>query len=169
MDGRAKLSFADNYYKGSKRNSPLFLPFTLKSNNNFRIVGTTADIAVVAYGESLQKLFAHAAEGLIFVFAEPDQIEKIEKRVIKLPGSDIENLMVKWLNEILYFFEVKEFLGKEFKILTLDENHLHAEIAGETYKREKHLIKTEIKAVTYHQLAIKQQKGKWKAKIIFDL
>jgi SHS2 domain-containing protein len=77
--------------------------------------------------------------------------------------------MVKWLNEVLYFFEVKEFLGKEFKILTLDENHLHAEITGETYKREKHLIKTEIKAVTYHQLALKQQKGKWKTKIIFDL
>ncbi len=142
---------------------------TLKLNKNFRIVGTTADIAVVAYGESLQKLFAHAAEGLTFVFAEPDQIEKIEKRVIKLLGSDIENLMVKWLNEVLYFFEVKEFLGKEFKILTLDENHLHAEIAGETYKREKHLIKTEIKAATYHQLALKQQKGQWKAKIIFDL
>lgn len=126
-------------------------------------------MAVVAYGESLRKLFAHAAEGLTFVFAEPDQIVKTEKRVIKLPGTDLENLMVKWLNEILYLFEVKRFIGKEFNILALDENHLHAEIAGEAYKSEKHIIKTEIKAATYHQLALKQQKGKWKAKIILDL
>ncbi len=126
-------------------------------------------MAVVVYGESLQKLFAHAAEGLISVFADPEQIKKTEKRVIKLPGTDLENLMVKWLNEILYLFEVKEFLGKEFRILALDENYLHAEIRGEAYKSEKHLIKTEIKALTYHQLALKQQKGKWKAKIIFDL
>lgn len=126
-------------------------------------------MAVAAYGESLQGLFASAAEGLVFVFTCPDRIEKTEKRIIKLSGTDLENLMVKWLNEILYLFEVKEFIGKEFKFLALNKKHLHAEIRGETYKREKHTIKTEIKAVTYHQLAIKQQKGKWKTKIILDL
>ena len=141
----------------------------MKPEKNFKIIGTTADVAVIAYGESLLKLFAHAAEALVFVFADPCQIEKTEKRVIKLPGTDFENLMVKWLSEILYLFEVKGFLGKEFNITSLDKNYLRAEIKGETYKRKKHLLKTEIKAVTYHQLVLKQQKGKWKAKIIFDL
>lgn len=126
-------------------------------------------MAVVAYGKSLQKLFAHAAEGLIYIIADPDQIGKTEKQEIKLRGTDFENLLIKWLGEVLYLFEVKEFLGKEFKIYSLQEKYLHAEIAGEFYNSKKHLIKTEIKAVTYHQLVLKQQKGKWTAKIIFDL
>lgn len=141
----------------------------MKSNNRFKIVGTTADVAVVAYGESLPMLFAHAAEGLVNIVANPEQIEKAEKREIKLSGTDYENLLVKWLSEVLYFIEVKEFFGKEFKIYCLKEKFLHAAIIGEPYNLKKHLIKTEVKAVTYHQLILKHQKKIWRAKIIFDL
>ncbi len=138
-------------------------------DKKFKIVGTTADVAVVAYGESLKKLFVHAAEGMIFILADPDRIEKTKKHEIKINGTDLENLLVKWLSEILYLFEVKDFLGKKFEIRTLSKNYLSSEITGESYNSEKHLIKTEIKAVTYHQLRLKQQKGKWTANIIFDL
>ncbi len=138
-------------------------------SQRFKIVGTTADVAIVAYGESLQKLFIHAAEGLITLLTNPKQIEKNKKKEIKLHGSDIENLLVKWLSEILYLFEVKEFLGKNFKIHTLDNTFLHSEVIGENFKSKKHFIKTEIKAITYHQLNLKRQKGQWMAKIILDL
>lgn len=149
-------------------NSYLF-SLDLKSNKNFKIVGTTADVGIVAYGGSLQKLFAHAAEGLTYILTDTDRIEKTVTQEIELHGTDLENLLVKWLNEILYLFEVKEFLGKKFKISTLSKNYLQSEIEGEYYKREKHIFKTEIKAVTYHQLYLKQEKGKWVTNIIFDL
>lgn len=146
-----------------------FLYSILKFNKRFRIVGTTADVAIVAYGKSLQRLFAHAAEGLMYIISDPVRIERTEKREIKLLGTDYENLLVKWLSEILYFFEVKEFLGKEFSIYHLDEKHLHGVIVGEPYECNRHIIRTEVKAVTYHQLSLKSFKGKWKAKIILDL
>ncbi len=138
-------------------------------SQRFKIVGTTADVAIVAYGESLQKLFIHAAEGLITLLTNPKQINKNQKKEIKLHGSDLENLMVKWLSEILYLFEVKEFLGKNFIIHSLDNKFLHSEVIGENFDSKKHSIHTEIKAITYHQLNLKRQKGQWMAKIIFDL
>jgi SHS2 domain-containing protein len=41
---------------------------------------------------------------------------------------------------------------------------------GETFDPQRHEFRTEIKAVTYHELAVTQQKdGTWKTRIIFDI
>jgi SHS2 domain-containing protein len=49
------------------------------------------------------------------------------------------------------------------------EDGLKARVKGEPFQEGVHVIKTEVKAVTYHQIRVNQEEGGWKAQIIFDL
>ncbi|GAJ07201.1 unnamed protein product, partial [marine sediment metagenome] len=60
-------------------------------------------------------------------------------------------------------------LLKDFSILEISSNHLVGEAKGETFNPDKHSIKAEIKAVTYHQVEVEKNKEGWKAKVIFDV
>ena len=77
--------------------------------------------------------------------------------------------MVDWLGELLYLHEVDHLLFKEFRVESVGEKGLKAVVKGEPFQEGVHVIKTEIKAVTYHQIQVKKRDGGWKAQVIFDL
>jgi SHS2 domain-containing protein len=84
-------------------------------------------------------------------------------------AKDITGLLVNWLNEIIYLQEVDDMLYKRFEIKRLEKDYLEAEVWGERFNPDKHVIKGEVKAATYHQVEIKEEKGIWKIKVIFDV
>jgi Uncharacterized conserved protein len=100
---------------------------------------------------------------------ELKNIHEEESRPFSLDAPGLEELLVSWLNEFIFLFETQGLLFSRFEIKNLSKEHLEATAWGEKYTTEKHHIKRIIKAVTFHQLAIKKQKGMWKTQIIFDL
>jgi len=135
----------------------------------FRFVEHTGDVGVMVYGDSLAGLFTHAAEALFHVMTEPRKIRDKESRNISLKASGPEALLVTWLNEFLYLFDTEMLLFRQFEIRELNGIELIATARGETYQEGRHPINTVVKAVTYHQLKISNEKGVWKTRIIFDL
>jgi len=135
----------------------------------FRFIDHTADIGVVIFGESLPELFQHAAQSFFSVVTEPKTIHEVETHSFSLDAPGLEELLVSWLNEFLYLFETQGLLFSRFEIKNLNQEHLEAIAWGEKYTAEKHPIKRIIKAVTFHQLTIQKQRGRWKTQIIFDL
>jgi SHS2 domain-containing protein len=77
--------------------------------------------------------------------------------------------MINWLREILYLWNGKERLVKSIQILSLSENKISAKIYFDAYMPDRHIIKTEIKAVTYHQIQVKSSSSGWEARVIFDI
>jgi SHS2 domain-containing protein len=77
--------------------------------------------------------------------------------------------MVNWLREVLYLWNGKERLVKSVQILSLSENKLSAKIYFDPFTPNRHIIKTEIKAVTYHQVYVKSGSLGWEAGVIFDI
>jgi SHS2 domain-containing protein len=77
--------------------------------------------------------------------------------------------MVNWLREVLYLWNGKELLVKKASILSLSETKLTATIECDSFNPDRHVIKTEIKAVTYHQIQVTSSPHGWEAKIIFDI
>lgn len=135
----------------------------------FLFIDHTADIGVVIFGESLPELFQHAAQSFFSVVTEPKTIHEVETHNFSLDAPGLEELLVSWLNEFLYLFETQGLLFSRFEIKNLNQEHLEAIAWGENYTAEKHPIKRIIKAVTFHQLTIQKQRGRWKTQIIFDL
>jgi SHS2 domain-containing protein len=130
----------------------------------------TADVGIIAEGDSLTRLFANAAFGMIFlIIGERNPAENIYQRV-HLTENSIEELMISWLGEINFKITMDNFtmthisdlvIGSADNIFSLD-----AQIMGGRLKDPG----LEIKAVTYHQFYIKELgPDHFQTRIIFDI
>ncbi len=135
----------------------------------FRTFDHTGDVGVFVYGASPSELFVHAAEALFHIMTRPPAIKEVIRRHISRTADGYETLLVAWLSEFLYLFDTASLLFRRFEILTLDSTKIDAIAWGEPYDARRHPITTVIKAVTYHDLKVVQDKGLWKTKIVFDI
>jgi len=135
----------------------------------FELVDHTGDLGVRVFGESLSQLFEQAAHALTFILTEPETLRLKETRKITLEAKTDEELLITWLNELVYLFETKGLLFKTYDVLAVHDHRLEALAQGESYVEGRHPIKTTVKAATYHQLKIEHHQGVWTAQVIFDL
>jgi SHS2 domain-containing protein len=135
----------------------------------YRLIDHTADFGMQVFGSDSQELFTNAALAIFDVITEMDVLKGRDSCNITASGEDWSDLMINWLREILYLWNGKERLVKSVKILSLSEKNISAKIYFDAYKPDRHIIKTEIKAVTYHQIQVKSSPSGWKAQIIFDI
>jgi SHS2 domain-containing protein len=134
----------------------------------FDILDHTADIGIIAYGVDLKQTFANAATGLFSLITDLDKVVEVTYRDIELTAPDMESLLVDWLNELVYIFDVENMLFKRFDISQLDQNWLKARVYGEKVDAARHEIKLGVKAATYHMLQIVSNNG-YQARVIFDI
>jgi len=135
----------------------------------FEIIDHTADIGIVAYGADLKMLFSNAALGLVSLITEPDTIKEIIQRQIRISSHDRENLLVDWLNELIYLFDTEQIVFSRFEFDILSEVELVARCFGDSINPEKQTIKRQVKAATYHTLAINKENSHYRAQVIFDI
>src|SRR3990172_6472296 len=115
----------------------------------FEILNHTADVGIIAYGKDIKEAFANAAKGMFSLITELDEVAEIEYRDIELTAPDQESLLVAWLNELIYLFDVDNILLKRFHISQLNETHMKAKAYGEKVDSSRHELKMGIKAATY--------------------
>jgi SHS2 domain-containing protein len=121
---------------------------------------------------SLQRLYIDAASALTDLMVKLDLIAEIEKRTLTVEAATQDQLMVKWLNEILFLFEKEKFLSKRIVFNHFDGKKISASLFGEMYRPTHHGHVSEIKAVTYHQLELgmrSEPEHVFYAKIFLDL
>ena len=135
----------------------------------YRLIDHTADFGMQVFGSDSQELFSNAALALFDVITEMDVLKGRNSCNITASGEDWPDLMINWLREVLYLWNGKEMLVKSVRILSLSENNISAKIYFDAYMPDRHIIKTEIKAVTYHQIQVKSSPSGWKARVIFDI
>lgn len=138
-------------------------------SKKYEIINHTADIGIKVYGKDLKELFANAAFGMFEIIARLENVKTKKLVKLNLKAPNIEELLVSWLRELLYQYNAKEILFKEFTIEQLSENQIEAKAQGERFDPQKHELKTEVKAVTYHELKVEQAKDGWQAEVIFDV
>ena len=137
-------------------------------DNEFEVLNHTADIGIIAYGSDMKTAFADAAKGMFSLITELNDVEEIEHRNIELTAPDQESLLVAWLNELIFLFDVDNILLRRFVISQLSKTHLKARAYGEKVDTSRHSLKLGIKATTYHMLKIEKGKPN-KIQVIFDI
>jgi len=135
----------------------------------YEYIEHTADIGIKVYGLELKDLFANAGKAFFDILTEPESIQPSLKKQVIVESQGWERLLVTWLSELLYLFEVDQWLFNRFQIQFLHENRMEVACWGEHYDPVRHEIKTGIKAVTYHQLSVQRVNDLWEATIIFDV
>ena len=133
------------------------------------VLDHTADIGLVIYGTDLKSLFEHAGEGFFHLITDLRKVRPRVEKKISLHGEGLERLMVSWLTELLYYHDVENLLFRKFKVESAGEKELRAVAFGEHFREGVHVIKTEVKAVTYHQIRVRKEDETWEARMILDL
>jgi SHS2 domain-containing protein len=147
--------------------------FHMSMNKTFEFLEHTADIYAAAYGRTLEEAFQNAALAMFESMTETRTIEPKIQDIIEINAEDKLRLLYSWLETLLLKFEVDEKLYSKFEIAkivkTLQGFVLKATIHGEIFNPEKHPSKVGIKAVTYHQMAIIEQKNFFVVNFILDI
>ena len=129
----------------------------------------TADVAFEVRGKTLKNLFENAAYALYeFMFSKEEVFPEITVDV-EITGIDTEDLLIRWLNELIFISEMDELVFSEFRIVQLRNNHVAAEASGERYKPDKHGSCNQVKAATYHNIAIQKDDDGFRSTIVFDV
>ena len=138
----------------------------------------TADLGLRVQATSLNELFAEAGSGMTSLIVEdPTSVSPNQNRSLKLTAPNLDYLYFDWLNELLYLYESEDYLCAQFQVeihsnLEQDENsiwNLVAKMSGERVDGNKHELSHEVKAITYHQLFVKEVEGGWLAEVIVDI
>ncbi|MFC2019583.1 archease [Chloroflexota bacterium] len=137
---------------------------------DFEILEHTADVGIIAYGDSVRQAFANAARGLSSIITDLDDIEEGLHRDITVAVDEPEDLLVAWLNELIYLFDVEAIIFKRFDITQMSNTRLKARAYGEKIDSRKHIIKTDVKAATYHLLKMEVEADDGcRVQVLFDI
>lgn len=133
----------------------------------YEIVEHTADVGVRARGATLEEVFEQATLGLCDIagILAPGRGEEVGVKVDSAP--DLGSLLVDWLSEVLYLHDTR---GAALGALRVDEVG-RGRAAGSVMLTDLRLesVGTQVKAVTYHQLAVEQTRDGWTARVFFDI
>ena len=129
----------------------------------------TADIGVRVYGASLKELFENAAFSMFDVIADLEGMKSSVEQTIELAAPTPEELLVAWLDELLYHFYTRQIIFFRFEIGELSDTRLRATVYGRPVGANRNRLKTEIKAATYADLVIRKTLEGYQVEIIFDI
>lgn len=136
---------------------------------HFDIFDTTGDVGINIYGKSLTDIFEQAAIGLFSFITDLKKIKTNMSKNIEINADSYENLLINWLNELIFLFDTESFVGKKIEIKELTEKRLIAIIKGDFFDEKKHSRGVLIKAATYHKLRLEEKNNGWIASILFDI
>ena len=136
---------------------------------DFDILEHTADTGIVAYGGNINEAFSNAAKAMFYLITNLGPIVEKTHRDIDITARDKEELMVDWLNELIYFFDTENLVFKRFEVTVTNAFRLKARVYGEKVDRSRHPLKTGIKAATYHMLKVEEDGDNYMVQVIFDI
>jgi SHS2 domain-containing protein len=139
----------------------------------WREFGTTADTGIEIQEPSLATLLQTAAVAFTELTTELTSLEYNHTRKISVDSLDSETLLVDWLNEFLYLFEIEAILPIGFGNLIISftpggSPQVDAMVYFAKWTSDNPSC-TEIKAVTYHMLKLERTTDGWYGRVVFDI
>jgi SHS2 domain-containing protein len=132
----------------------------------YKLLEHTADAMVEAYGETLDERFANAAYAMFDQITDVTKIEALGELKIVLKAENREQLLVDFLQELLFVHDTDDLVFGEFEVRT-DGKTLEALVKGEAFDEKKHPKRSIVKGITYHRLEFDDEEGN--VTVLFDV
>ncbi len=134
-----------------------------------RYIDHTADAGFEVEASGLVELFEEAAYAMLDMLYRRELVNEAAERRIEVSSTAVDLLLHDFLSELLQVTEYDGFLVKTLAIDDISDRRVSCTLRGEDYDPQRHEFLTEIKAVTYHQLAAEPRGDKWYGRVIFDI
>ena len=159
-------------------------------SKGYEFLDHPADVGFTARGATLEECFAAAAEAFNEFGWESGRAEPREALDVRARAASLEDLMFSWLSELLYLSDGEQWVFRRFEVASVvqgvaqnaardvtpgaaqgEENQweIQAVAHGEKFDEARHRARTYVKAVTYHQLAVRETAGGWEATVYIDV
>ena len=135
----------------------------------FEILEHTADIGLRARGASLEALFENAAAAMLEIAAERETVAERETLPLAAEAGDREALLVNWLQEVLWLVDGEGWLPRRVTVAEISETRVAGAAHGESRDPARHRLRIIVKAVTFHQLSVRNEDGLWVAEVYLDI
>jgi SHS2 domain-containing protein len=139
-----------------------------------RMLDHTADVGFeLAEAPRLEDLFDEARQALLMtVFEKPPERGEYEDSV-RLSASDLETLLVRWINELIFFIQGNDFVPANADLWIQESGEegcfLEAHLTGTPVDLERYSWQGEIKSATFHGLEVTRESLGWRAQVILDV
>ncbi|MFZ2455989.1 MAG: archease [Candidatus Altiarchaeia archaeon] len=142
------------------------------SSKPYEYLEHTADLFFRSNGKTLGECYANAARAMFSAMFDPSSIDPAVKKTLLLEANDLPTLMHDYLSEVLFLFETESLVFRDFVVSVEQKGaayKLSAILCGERFNKKKHIVLTDIKAVTYHDLKVEEKGGIWVAEVLCDI
>jgi SHS2 domain-containing protein len=138
----------------------------------FSEIDHAADLGLDLTGPDPQAILEAAQRGLVQVlFGEIPPLRPTEEREVRLVEEGYPELLKAWCERLYRMIEEDGFVPLESRVEAHDPGGFHARVRGAVVSREELASASELKAVTWHQLAFAPavDGGGWRGRVIFDV
>ncbi len=131
----------------------------------------TGDAAFEAEGRTLEELFREAAIATFEIMVDTKGVEEKIIREVELKNEAVDGILFDWLSELVYLKDAEAFLFSKFNvnIKKNDAYKLKARASVENINQQKHCLRSDVKAVTFHMFEVKKTEENWTARVILDI
>ena len=133
---------------------------------SFEIIEHTADVGIRAHGATREELFEQATLGLAHIIGIATD-RAGERLLLRVTNDDVGALLVDWLSEVLYLHEIRDALLAVVHLEEVTEQRAAGYV--DLVARDAVVEGTQVKAITYHGLEVKEARGGWTARVYVDV
>jgi SHS2 domain-containing protein len=141
----------------------------VSSGAGHREIDHTADLGFELWADTPEGLYAEGVRALGDICYDRAAVRPRDRRELAVEGGNREECLVRWLQEVYLLLEGELWLTADARDVTVDEGRVAGTLYGEPFDARRHTLHTEIKAITYHGLAIVDDGGFWKATVVVDV
>ena len=137
----------------------------------YRYLDHMTDAVIEANGRTLEEAFENAARGLNDTMIDIKTVRPNKEIKITASGHDLHSLLFDWLDKVMLLLVADGIVMSEFsvKIKRKGGYSLEGVAKGERLDLDRHRYKVEIKAVTYHEMKVAQEKRNATVRFLLDL
>lgn len=133
----------------------------------------TADMGIQVSAPTLKEAFESCAFAMFSLMVRIEKVQGKEELEVEVSADSYEDLLISWLNRLLYLHETEKLLFSRFEILDLDRSHLKARVYGDFTRNYQEDLGRAVKAATHHLVKVEcdgtGEKNLCRAQVIFDV
>ncbi|KAF6254625.1 Archease domain-containing protein [Scenedesmus sp. NREL 46B-D3] len=141
--------------------------------HKFEYLDHTADVQLHAWGSSLGEAFEQVGLAMFNYMTPIDELaaDAACARDVSVSGHDLQSLLFSYLDELLFIYSTEYIMMKSIAVTSLDTEKFTVKATGhgEKFDRCRHECGTEVKAITYSAMQIRQQPGDAEVFVIVDI
>ena len=134
----------------------------------FRYLDHMTDALIEAYGSTIDEAFENSAYGLVNTMFDLSNVSADLEVKIEANGHDLYSLFYDWLEKVMLIVLTDNLILSYFRVKISHTGNMEnrgayfirSKARGEHLDLEKHNFKVEVKAVTYHEMQIEEDKEK---------